>query len=229
MTFQSHAPTPSQDEPIMVFIADDHRAFRASAEALLSGEPDIQVVGRADDGIQAVTGVTSLQPDVVLMDLKMPGLNGIEATRRIMGTAPRVAVLMLTMFDDDDSVFNAMRVGARGYLLKGATRIELVRAIHAVARGEAIFGPGIAQRVLSYFATDRTTPVCTFEELTMREREILDRIAAGQANPAIATELYISPKTVRNHISNIFAKLQVATRAEAIIRARDAGLGRHQG
>lgn len=214
-------------EPITVLLVDDHHAFRASAHALLSTDSAIEVIGQAETGSQAVTAVADLQPDVVVMDLQMPDLNGIEATRRILALAPRVAVLVLTMFDDDDSVFQAMRVGARGYLLKGATRAELVRAIHAVAQGEAIFGPSIAQRVLAHFVSGAWEPADQFQELTTREREILDRIAAGEANPMIAAELFLSPKTVRNHISNIFAKLQVASRAEAIVRARDAGLGRH--
>ena len=170
----------------------------------------------------------ALHPDVVVMDLKMPGLNGIEATRQITAGAPHVAVLVLSMFDDDDSVFMAMRVGARAYLLKGATRNDLVAAILAVSRGDAIFGPGIAQRVLTYFA-GRDAVQGVFPELTDRERQILDLVAAGRTNPTIAGELFLSPKTVRNHVSNIFAKLQVASRAEVIILARNAGLGRTPG
>jgi DNA-binding NarL/FixJ family response regulator len=157
----------------------------------------------------------------------MPGLDGIEATRRIVGTSPRVAVLVLTMYEDDASVFAAMRAGARGYLLKGADQAEIVRAVAAVAGGEAIFGAAVAARILEFFTAPRQrAPESVFPQLTAREHEVLDLIAAGRSNAQLAETLFLSPKTVRNHVSNIFAKLQVADRAQAIVLARDAGLGR---
>jgi DNA-binding NarL/FixJ family response regulator len=188
------------------------------------------VPATVSDGHDAVREALTRHPDVLVMDIRMPGLDGIEATRLIARDAPDVAVLMLTMYEDDDSVFAAMRAGARGYLLKGAEQDEIVRAIRAVAAGEAIFGPGVARRVLGYFAgpaagVARAAASEPFPELTAREREVLNLIAAGHPNGEISRRLGISPKTVANHISNIFAKLQIATRAEAIVRARDAGLG----
>ena len=210
---------------IRILIADDHPVFRYGLRALLQAEPATQAVGEAMTGDEAVGLATSLQPDVVLMDLNMPGINGIEAIRRILATNPHINILVLTMFDDDDSVFAAMRAGARGYLLKGAEGDETVRAIHAVSSGEAIFSPSIARRLMQYFgAPQPTTPPQAFPDLTEREREILTFMAQGYTNMAIAEHLVLSPKTVRNHVSNIFSKLQVADRAEAIIRARDAGL-----
>jgi DNA-binding NarL/FixJ family response regulator len=192
--------------------------------SLLLTEPTTQVVGEATTGEEAIEKALSLQPDVMLMDLNMPGVNSIEATRRILAETQHVSILVLTMFDDD-SVFAAMRAGARGYLLKGAQGDETVRAIQVVRNGEAIFSPSIAQRLMQYFGTSRpTAPPKLFPDLTEREREILALIAQGYTNPAIAEKLVLSPKTVRNHVSNIFSKLQVAGRAEAIIRARDAGL-----
>ena len=213
-------------DTIDIVLADDHRFFRDGVRLLLDGISDIDVVGEATTGEEAAALAESLQPDVVLMDLNMPGGGGIEATRRIVHTSPHVRVLVLTMYEDDDSVFAAMRAGARGYLLKNANPDELVRAIRVVGDGEAIFGPAIARRLMQYFATPRPlVPRQLFPELTDREREILALLAAGRSNEAIAEQLYLSLKTVRNHVSNIFGKLQVADRAQAIVRAREAGLG----
>jgi DNA-binding NarL/FixJ family response regulator len=213
-------------EPISVFIADDHRLFRDGLRALLATATGIEVVGEAAEGEEAVTQVERLQPDVVLMDIQMPGLNGIEATRRITAASPHVGVIIVTMFENDDSVFAAMRAGARGYILKGAGQEEVIRTIRAVAQGEALFGPAIAARLMSFFSGPRLpVPAEAFPELTAREHEVLNLIAAGHNNEAIAARLVVSRKTVRNHVSNIFSKLQVAGRAEAIIRARDAGMG----
>ena len=209
--------------PIRVLIADDHLFYREGLRVMLGAVPEIQLVGEAASGDEAIERALALQPDVVLMDLKMPGASGIEATRRIVRESPRIGVLVLTMFDDD-SVFAAMRAGARGYLLKDARLEDVVRAIDAVGRGEAIFSPSIAQRLLSYFASSRSTTL-TFPELTEREHEILGLIAHGRTNEQIAAQLVVSIKTVRNHVSTIFSKLQVADRAQAVVRAREAGLG----
>ncbi len=214
-------------ESLRIAIADDHPVFRDGLRALLSSLPDVEVVGEASTGEEAVTLAQHLHPDVVIMDLNMPDVNGIEATRRIIEDDPHANVLMLTMFEDDDSVFAAMRAGARGYLVKGSNQTEIIRAIEAVGAGEAVFGPPIAQRMIEYFSTARTESVeQAFPQLTDRERHVLDLIARGNSNQTIAQNLVLSPKTVRNHVSNIFAKLQVADRAEAIVRAREAGLGR---
>ncbi|MET1006791.1 MAG: response regulator transcription factor [Propionibacteriaceae bacterium] len=209
---------------IRVVLADDHPVVRAGLSALLGSLAGIAVVAVAADGHAAVKEVVLHRPDVAVLDLQMPGQDGFAATREIRRAAPEVAVLVLTMFDDDDSVFTAMRAGARGYVVKGAEQDEIGRAIRAVASGEAIFGPGVAQRVLQYFSAP---PVVAnpFPELTAREREILDLLARTLGNGAIAGRLGLSPKTVANHISSIFAKLQVADRAQAVIRAREAGLG----
>ena len=213
-------------ELITVFIADDHGLFRDGLRALLAAAEGIETVGEAATGDEAVVRVEKLQPDVVLMDIQMPGLNGIEATRRIIAANPHVGVIMVTMFEDDDSVFAAMRAGARGYILKGAGQEEMTRTIRAVGRGEALFGPGIATRLMAFFNAPRPpVPADAFPELTAREREVLDLIAAGYNNESISARLVVSRKTARNHVSNIFNKLQVASRAEAIIRARDAGMG----
>jgi DNA-binding NarL/FixJ family response regulator len=187
-------------------------------------------VGEADDGEAAVALARELQPDVVVMDLNMPGVNGVEATRRIVAANPAVAVLVLTMLDEDESVFAAMRAGARGYVVKGADTDDVLRALASVARGDAVFGPAVASRVLSYLTRPLSArdPVL-FPELSEREREVLELIARGHSNSDIARRLVISPKTVRNHVSNVFTKLQVSDRAEAIARARNAGLGADSG
>jgi len=212
-------------EPIHVLIADDHTLFRAGLRALLKLFPDIQVVGEASTGEEAITQAGALQPDIVLMDLQMPGVNGIEATRRIIYASPNIGIIVVTMFEDDNSVFSAMRAGARGYILKEAGEEEVLRAIRAVAQGEAIFSPAIARRLVHFFSNPPSQANPAFPELTEREREILDLIARGETNTEIVQRLVLSPHTVRNHISNIFSKLQVADRAQAIIRARNAGLG----
>ena len=215
---------------IRLFIVDDHAMFREGLRALFSALPDIEVVGEASNGTSAVSQVAALQPDVVLMDINMPDLNGIEATRQILATQPGMGVIMVTMLEDDASVFAAMRAGARGYVLKGAHHDEILQAIRAVATGQAVFGPAIATRMMNFFQGLNPTPktgtaVQAFPELTEREREVLVLIAQGVSNKEIAEKLVISMKTVSNHITNIFGKLQVADRAQAIIRARDAGLG----
>jgi DNA-binding NarL/FixJ family response regulator len=210
---------------IRVVIADDHPIVREGMTALLASLPGITVAGIAATGRAAVREVVTTRPDVAVLDLQMPDLDGIAATKEITAAAPEVAVLVLTMFSDDDSVFAAMRAGARGYLVKGAEQDEIARAIRAVAAGEVIFGPAVAQRVLGFFTTPAAADV-PFPDLTGREREILDLLAAGLPNGAIAARLGVAPKTVANNVSTIFTKLQVADRAAAIIRARDAGLGR---
>ena len=205
-------------------IADDHPLVRDGLRQLLSSLPGIEVVAEAATGREAVRETVLARPDVVVMDLKMPDLDGVEATRSIVKSVPSAAVLVLTMVDDDDTVFTAMRAGARGYLLKGSSQTDVSRAINAVAGGDVIFGPAIAERVLRHFA--RPVVDTPFPELTAREREVLDLIADGLNNATIAARLELSGKTVGNHISNIFAKLQVTGRQEAIARARDRGLGR---
>jgi DNA-binding NarL/FixJ family response regulator len=209
---------------IRLLVADDHPAFRRGLELMLADVDDIDVVGEAHTGLRTVELAEELSPDVILMDLRMPGLDGIEATRRVAHDGAGPAVLVLTMFEDDDSVFAAMRAGARGYLLKGAEQDEIVRAIRAVAAGEAIFGPEVAARVIAHFASGAGAATA-FPALTEREREVLDLVAAGKGNAAIAHDLMISLKTVRNHVSNIFTKLQVSDRSAAVIKARKAGLG----
>jgi DNA-binding NarL/FixJ family response regulator len=209
---------------LQIVVADDHSVVREGLRALLSAVEGYELVGTAATGAEAVKAAVTLRPDVLVMDIQMPDMTGIEATREIRRVAPSVAVLMLTMFDDDESVFAAMRAGALGYVLKGAAPESMIRAIAVVAGGEAIFGAGVATRALSYFSTPRADTT-VFPELTPREREVLTLIASGLSNAAIASRLGLATNTVGNHISNIFAKLQVASRAEAIVRARSAGLG----
>jgi DNA-binding NarL/FixJ family response regulator len=213
-------------ESIHVLVADDHRLYREGVRKMLGMAPDIEIVGEATTGDEAITQALALQPDVILMDLKMPGVNGIEATRRILYASPRIGVLVLTMFETDETVFAAMRAGARGYLLKDVDQEDVIRAVKAVSRGDAIFSPAIAERLIHYFAALRPSAAdLAFPELTDREREILQLIAQGHSNSEIAERLLLRTKTVQNHVSNIFSKLQVADRAQAIVRARDAGLG----
>lgn len=216
-------------DTIHVLIADDHTLFREGLRALFTALPDIEVVGEAAEGESAIKQVDALQPDVVLMDINMPGVNGIEATRRILSNHPNLGIIMVTMLEDDASVFSAMRAGARGYVLKGAHHDEILQAIRAVAAGQAVFGPAIAARMMNFFqglnpAGQAADSAAAFPELTEREREVLTLIAQGVSNKEIAEKLVISMKTVSNHITNIFSKLQVADRAQAIIRAREAGL-----
>ena len=211
---------------IRVVLADDHPIVRAGLTALLESLPDIEVVGTATNGRDAVREVVTTRPDVALLDLQMPELDGIAATREIARAAPEVGVLVLTMYDDDGSVFAAMRAGARGYLVKGVEQDDISRAIRSVAAGEAIFGPGVAQRVLGFLTAPPRPADSAFPELTAREHAVLDLLAAGLPNAAIAQRLGVAGKTVANNVSAIFAKLQVADRAQAIVRARDAGLGR---
>jgi DNA-binding NarL/FixJ family response regulator len=214
-------------DTLRILVAEDHPLFRKGVISLLSSVPEFEVVGEAKTGEEAVARATQLQPDVVLMDLQMPEVNGIEATRRILQESPSVRILVVTLFEDEDSVFMALRAGARGYVLKDADEEEMILAIRAVGKGEAIFSPGIANRVLAYFAASPPggAPPKAFPTLTEREREILTFIAQGHPNPSIASELSLSTKTVGNYVSNIFTKLQVADRAQAIVRAREAGFG----
>ena len=207
-----------------VLVVEDHPLFRRGVVTLLDAVPDVEVAGTAASGEEAVDRVAELAPDVVLMDLQLPGMSGIETTRAVLAAHPDVRVLVLTLFEDEESVFLALRAGARGYVLKDADEEELTGAIRAVHRGEAIFSRAIAERVLAYFAAAPQTPK-VFPSLTDREREILAMIARGRPNPAIARTLSLSTKTVANYVSTIFAKLQVADRAEAMLRAREAGLG----
>ena len=215
------------ESTIRILIADDHGVVREGLRVVLGSESDMEVVGEAATGKEVVERVAELRPGVILMDIQMPELNGIEATRRLLEANPSVGVVVLTMFEDDDSVFSAMRAGARGYVLKGAPPSEILKVVRAVAAGEAHFGPEIARRLMSFFSEQSPTSAQDiFPELSAREVEILDLIAQGHSNAKIAARLYLSPKTAGNHISHIFTKLQVADRAHAIIRAREAGLGR---
>jgi len=217
-------------KPIRVLIADDHALFREGVHAILKAVPDIEIVGEAGSGGEVITLASDLKPDVILMDIQMPDINGVEATQRILKTQPDAGIIIVTMLEDDDSLFSAMRAGARGYVLKGADKAEMLKSIRAVAEGEALFGAAIAARLLNFFHNNPSQKTIEsisipFPELTEREREILVSIAQGDTNTEIAEQLTISLKTVRNHVSNIFNKLQVTNRAQAALRARDAGLG----
>ena len=213
-------------DKIRVLIVDDHQLFRDGLGALLLSAPDMEIVGEATTGEEAIQLVGKTQPHLILMDIQMPDMDGIEATRAIIEIDPNIKVLMVTMFEDDQSVFAAMKAGARGYVLKGAKHEEMLRAIRAVSQGGAIFSPSIAERMISFFGMNRpANSKIPFPDLTEREREILSLIAQGDSNNDIANRLTISIKTVRNHVSNIFNKLQVSDRAQAALRARDAGLG----
>jgi DNA-binding NarL/FixJ family response regulator len=213
---------------IRILVVDDHRLFREGLIALVGAAPDTQVVGEAGTGEQALALLKELAADVVLMDIMMPDMNGIEATRRLRADHPQTQVVMLTMLEDDDSLFAAMCAGAHGYILKGADTADVLHTVRAVAAGQALFGPAIARRLTAFFqhAQGKGLTVSPFPDLTDREREVLDLIAQGLDNRQIATRLYISGKTVSNHISNVFAKLHVTDRAQAIVAAREAGLGR---
>jgi DNA-binding NarL/FixJ family response regulator len=218
-------------ELIRVVIVDDHPVVRRGLRALLETLAGIEVAGEAADGAAAVREVQLTRPDAVLMDVQLPGMDGIEATRRIAACCPHVAVLVLTMFDEDTTVFTAMQAGAKGYLLKGSEQDAIARGLRAVVAGEVIFGPQVAARVLNYFAASGSATAtvdeadAAFPELTPRETEILNLLASGHRTAAIAEQLYLSPKTVSNNLTAIFAKLQVASRAEAIVLARKRGLG----
>ena len=221
-------PDPDRDShPITVVIFDDHALFREGVQAILSTVDDIAVVAEAFDGPAGIEAVTEHQPDVVLMDVMLPDMNGIEATEACCTANPDVAVVMLTMMDDPETVFAAMCAGARGYLVKGSDRITMLSAIRAAARGEVLFSAGVAGRVLDFFRhdTDAARRAGPFPELTDREYEILTRIADGSTNQDVGRQLSLSAKTVANNLSRVFTKLQVTDRAQAIVKAHRAGIG----
>jgi len=211
-------------EPLTILIADDHPVFRKGLRALLASMPAVELAGEAASGDEAIHLAEQLQPDVILMDLQMPGGGGLAAIRQIVQTSPHIRILVVTMFQDDDSVFAALRAGARGYILKDMDDEEITRAILAVGSGEAIFSPAIAERMMKYFSARPAMPAGVFPELTESERNVLTLMAQGLNNEAIASRLSFSHKTVRNYVSNIFSKMQVADRAQAIVKAREAGL-----
>ena len=215
---------------IRVVIADDHPVFRYGLRALLLAEPATELVGEAENGDQAIELAATVNPDVILMDITMPDTDGLEATRTIVATSPQCRIVVLTMLEDDEMVFAAMRAGARGYIVKGASTEEILGAITLVHAGDLVFGAAIASRLLVWFNSPRTAAAAAssnhpFPELSAREREVVSLLAAGYTNAAIADRLYLSSKTVRNHVSAVFAKLQVSDRGQAIVRAREAGLG----
>ncbi|MEP7286872.1 MAG: response regulator transcription factor [Chloroflexota bacterium] len=213
--------------PIRILIADDHPLFRDGMAALLRSLENVELVGQAKTGEEVIELADALQPDVILMDIRMPDVNGIEATRRILEASPHISVLIVTMVEDSDSLSAALRAGARGYLLKGADQAEVMRAIQAVSNNEAIFSSAVVPLLSNIFSASRgSAALPVFPDLTRREHEILTFIAQGQSNTQIADRLVLSPRTVRNHISNIFSKLGDVDRAQAIILAREAGLGR---
>lgn len=214
-------------ETLQALIVDDHPLFRKGMRALLDSMPDMNVIGEAQTASEAVEYAVQLQPDIILMDLQLPGGSGLDATREIVRLSPHIQILVVTLFEDDDSIFAALRAGARGYILKDTDEEEMIRAIRAVGSGEAIFSPAIANQLMDYFSSSsKKIPKEIFPELTNREREILELIAVGESNQSIAKSLSISLKTVRNHVSNIYSKLQVADRAQAVIKARESGFGK---
>ena len=214
-------------DSLRILIADDHPLFRKGLRTLLESEPDFEVVAEATTGEEAIALADRYQPDLIVMDLQMPDKTGLEAARTISGVSPHIQILVVTLFRDDESIFAALRAGARGYILKDASEDDMLRAIRAVAAGEAIFSPGVASRMIHFFASSREElPQEVFPDLTSREREILELIAQGEANASIAHALSISLKTVRNHVANIYNKLQVTDRVQAVLRARNAGFGK---
>ncbi len=216
-------------DTLQVLIVDDHPLFRKGMRVLLESIPDCIVIGEADTSEAAIELAIQLQPDLILMDLQMPGGSGLDATREITRMSPHIQILVVTLFEDNDSIFAALRAGARGYILKDTDEEEMIRAIHAVGNGEAIFSPSIANHLMDFFSSSRKQiPSDVLPELTNREREILELIAVGESNPSIAENLVISLKTVRNHVSNIYSKLQVVDRAQAVVKARESGLGKPQ-
>ena len=214
---------------IGVLVVDDHPTFRSGLHAVLSADPGLELLGEAENGETAVAATAAVRPDVVLMDLAMPGMGGVDATRRITREVPSSRVLVLTMSDADASLFAALRAGAHGYLLKDAGHEEILSAVRAVALGRAVFGARIAGRVLAYFTSPAASGSRPFPELSERERDVLELLSRGRDNAAIATALVLSPKTVRNHVSNVIGKLHAAGRAEAIVKGREAGFGRSSG
>lgn len=216
--------------PVRVVVADDHPMYRYGVRAVLAAAPEVEVVGEAGTGQELLALVDRETPDVVLTDLAMPDLDGAAATAALLRMHPELPVLVLTMHDDDESVFKALRAGARGYLLKGADRAQLVHAVLAVAGGEAVYGASIARRIVAFYTGGEPRPAAVpFPQLTTREREVLELLATGRRNSEIARRLDLSEKTVRNHVSTVLLKLQVPDRTAAAVRARDAGLGTNRG